>query len=64
MNTYKIIRFYQGSNPSKVIESGLTLEEAQRHCGDPETLSSTAASEQAKEHTKKHGNWFDGYEKE
>ena len=46
--TYKIIRFkFAGKN--RVIERGLTLEEAQEHCSDEKT----------------HGDgWFDGYEEE
>lgn len=47
--TYKIIRFYQDDRPSEVIETGLTLEEAQEHCQSDTT----------------HGpGWFDGYERE
>jgi hypothetical protein len=46
--TYKIIRFrFQGEN--EVIETGLTLDEAQEHCQREDT----------------HGDgWFDGYERE
>lgn len=47
-NTYKIVRFhFQGDN--EVIETGLTLEQAQAHCQRDDT----------------HGDgWFDGYEQE
>lgn len=54
---YKIVRHYypKGRNswgepnhrPNRTIETGLTLEEAQAHCSDPET--------------RKEGEWFDGY---
>jgi hypothetical protein len=49
MQTYKIVRFYAPHlhRESKVIKTGLTLEEAQEHCNDPDT--------------KKEGEWFDGY---
>jgi hypothetical protein len=57
---YKIVRFYeQGGH--RVIKRGLTLEEAQAHCQDPETSSSTATNAAAKRRTRRLGNWFDGY---
>ena len=50
--TYRIKRFcFDESSPEhhKVIETGLTLDEAQEHCQRPDT----------------HGDgWFDGYEEE
>lgn len=46
--TFRIVRFSQDA-PRQVIETGLTLEEAQAHCNDETT----------------HGQgWFDGYEAE
>lgn len=48
MTTYKILRF-DLHQPTRVIATGLSLEEAQAHCRD--------------EHT--HGDgWFDGYTEE
>ena len=48
--SYKIIRFFKDSNkPNKVILTGLTLEQAQNHCRDPDTSGD---------------GWFDGYTKE
>ena len=42
---YKIIRFrFDGNN--RTVKRGLTLEEAQEHCQDPETSGD---------------GWFDGY---
>lgn len=47
---YKIIRFYKDSNkPNRVILTGLTLEQAQNHCQDPDTSGD---------------GWFDGYDEE
>lgn len=48
--TYKIVRFYQDPNLAKyVVETGLTLDEAQEWCSRDDT----------------HGDdWFDGYERE
>jgi hypothetical protein len=65
MATYKIVRFFQDGNvPSEVIVRGLTLEQAQAHCQDPETSSSTATGEAAQRRTEQFGPWFDGYEEE
>lgn len=65
MATYKVRRFY--ANPeyaSETVETGLTLEQAQAHCQDPETSSSTATSAEALERTRRYGAWFDGYDEE
>jgi len=48
----------------RVVKTGLTLDEAQAHCSDPETSSSTATSVKALELTATHGPWFDGYDNE
>jgi hypothetical protein len=65
METYKIVRFYGDSTRSReVVTRGLTLEQAQEHCNDPETSSSTATSDAAVERTRLFGAWFDGYEEE
>lgn len=47
MRTYKIVRFFKDHDKdSEVIDTGLTLEEAQAHCQREDT----------------HGEgWFDGY---
>lgn len=39
MKTYEIIRFYAPGidRPNETIQTGLTLEEAQEHCNDPDT---------------------------
>tara|TARA_B100000513_G_C11796368_1_gene150326 strand:- start:127 stop:573 length:447 start_codon:yes stop_codon:yes gene_type:complete len=48
--TYKIIRFFRDDNkPNRVILTGLTLEQAQNHCQDPDTSGD---------------GWFDGYNEE
>ena len=57
---YKIVRYFSnGSN--RTIYSRLTLEEAQAHCRNPETSSSTATGYAARKRTEQHGPWFDGY---
>jgi hypothetical protein len=63
MDKYKIVRGYmQGGK--RTIASGLTLEEAQAHCRDPETSSRTCTKASNKKRTKQRGPWFDGYERE
>lgn len=62
MTTYKIVRYYQrDGRRNRVIKRGLTLEEAQAHCNDPETSSTTATRAAAKRLTENRGAWFDGY---
>ena len=57
---YQIVRMYFKGG-KRIIAHGLTLEEAQEHCSDPETSSSTCKN---KSREKKLGPWFDGYEEE
>tara|TARA_B100001094_G_scaffold187628_1_gene181856 strand:+ start:12329 stop:12502 length:174 start_codon:yes stop_codon:yes gene_type:complete len=57
MVRYKIIRQrYNGNNTT--VKKGLTLEEAQAHCRNPETSGSTCSD------MKKRGMWFDSYTEE
>jgi len=65
MNTYKIVRMYfNRPGHRRTIVRGLTLEEAQQHCSDPETSSPTCTGATAKRRTRTSGPWFDGYEEE
>ena len=60
---YRVVRFYQsGTYRRRTIISRCTLAEAQSHCHDPETSSSTATSAAAHRRTRRQGQWFDGYE--
>ena len=60
MTTYKIVRFYQDDDSDdEVIATGLTLEQAQAHCEDPEAGSTATRAAEAV--TRRAGNWFDGY---
>lgn len=60
---YKIVRnYFKGGQ--RVIIRGLTLEEAQQHCQDPETSSSTCTKHHNRLRTKRLGPWFDGYTEE
>jgi hypothetical protein len=60
MTKYDIVRYHFKSGQT-VIKEGVTLEEAQEHCGDPETSSTTCTSEENRRYTEQHGAWFDGY---
>jgi len=61
MTSYKIVRMFLNGSP-RVVKRGLSLEEAQAHCQDPETSSRTCKKRSAVELTKAMGPWFDGYE--
>ena len=64
MEKYKIVRSFLFGFGNRVVKRGLTLEEAQRHCSDPETSSRTARGKTARARTKAKGPWFDGYERD
>ena len=56
--TYQINRYYQNNKYiTKVMRTGLTLEEAQKWCNDPETSSRTCIRRTNVE-------FFDGYVEE
>ena len=61
---YKIVRMFKDSPKRMTMATGLTLEEAQAHCRDPETSSSTATGLAETILIKNFGPWFDGYEEE
>lgn len=59
---YKIVRNYRDASfMNRVVRRGLTLEEAQAHCSDPETSSSTCKGRAGRVRTARYGPWFDGY---
>ena len=64
MQTYTITRLFRDSPNRTIVKRGLTLEEAQAHCSDPETSSSTCTSAEGKRRTKRSGPWFDSYSAE
>lgn len=61
---YKIVRsyFHYEKYGKRTIARGLTLEEAQAHCRDPETSSRTCTSSKARKRTRERGPWFDGFQ--
>lgn len=63
--TYKIVRMFRDRDrPSEVLATGLTLEEAQTWCRDPETSWRTCTRGDRIAITERHGPWFDAYTKE
>lgn len=63
--TYRIVRhFFAGRVQRRGLPSGLSLEQAQAHCQDLNTSSTTAWKTSAIQRTKRYGAWFDGYEQE
>lgn len=65
MAKYKIVRCYFNAGiRSRVMQTGLTLEQAQAHCNDPETSSRTATSKAGRATTRRVGKWFDSYTEE
>lgn len=64
MSTYKIVRKYFKGHPSETLDTGLSLEEAQAHCSDPETSSSTCTTLVGLQRTEDMGPWMDVYYKE
>lgn len=61
--SYRIVRHYERGG-RRTIERGLSLDEAQAHCSNPETSSRTATGGAARRVTRRNGPWFDGYEKD
>ncbi len=59
---YKIVRNYRDSYKKRTIKTGLTLEQAQAHCSNPETSSSTCTNAEGRRRTARNGPWFDGYQ--
>ena len=62
--SYKIVRMFEGDEPTRTIKRCLTLKEARDHCRDPETSSSTCKGITGIELTDQFGRWFDGFEDE
>lgn len=65
--SYKIVRQYfdrERAPNRRTVKTGLTLEQAQAHCNDPETSSSTCKKAAGKRRTRMYGPWFDGYTEE
>jgi hypothetical protein len=65
MPTYKVQRLYfRRPGVKRTLKTGLTLNQAQAHCSDPETSSSTCILAKNRRHTEQYGPWFDSYTEE
>lgn len=63
--TYKIIRMYFSDDfATETLRTGLTLEEAQEWCSNPEGSSSTCTLAEGLRRTASRGPWFEGYEED
>lgn len=49
---------------SRRLRNGDPQEEAQAHCQDPQTSSSTCTSKTGRARTRRLGAWFDGYQED
>jgi len=59
--TYRIVRSFRDSDRRVTVATGLTQEQAQAHCSNPETSSSTCTNSVGKARTRRSGPWFDGW---
>lgn len=60
---YNVVRFYfNRPGRRRIIRERVTLAEAQAHCQNPNTSSSTCTDRAGKARTRRIGRWFDGYE--
>jgi len=62
--SYKVVRRFSNNGRKYTVHRGLTEQEAQEICRNPESSWKTATSKTAKQRTKKYGPWFDGYDVE
>ena len=61
-NVYR--RYFKQPGSKRLILAHVHIADAQAHCNNPETSSSTCKSSGCKLRTKHMGPWFDSYEKE
>jgi len=61
---YKVQRVFFNGYKTQTLKKGLSLEEAQKHCKDPETSSSTCTNAKGLRRTKVSGPWFDSWTQE
>jgi len=62
--TYGVTRLFRDSPDRIEQRTGLSLKEAQEHCRNPETSSSTASERTLMHVGESRGPWFDCYEVE
>ncbi len=71
MATYEIVRYYEDDRRPRVMQRGLSEEQARKWCNDPETSSYTAKAPRGCEGKEKRidkwhdekRHWFDAFRK-
>lgn len=63
-DTYKIVRKFKDTGRQYTLYTGVTLEQAQAHCSNPESSSYHCEKPHNRRRTKVHGIWMDVYYKE
>lgn len=58
---WKVVRHFLRSGRKVTIRRFALLSDAQAHCKNPETSSSTCTSAAGRKRTRRSGPWFDGY---
>ena len=58
---YNIVRHFLKSGRKFIIKSNLSLDEAKRHCSDPDMSSRTCTCKEGRMRTRRSGMWFDGF---
>ncbi len=59
---YSVYRYFRDiPGKRQTVKARVTLTEAQAHCSDPETSSSTCTGRAGLARTRRFGAWFDGY---
>ena len=61
MTKYKIVRQFFNTNRKLTVKTNVSLKEAQAHCHNPQTSSTTCTDKNGKERTKRYGRWFDQF---
>ena len=59
---YYIIRVFKGDKKTRKVRTGLTLAEAQDHCGSVDSHSDTCTTSAGKRRTRVYGGWMDCYD--
>jgi hypothetical protein len=62
--TYATVLFFLDDYPAEVLETDLSLEEAQTIANDPENSSKSCTTASGRKRTKEKGAWFIGYRRE
>lgn len=60
--TYDVRCYFKDDHtPSRIVETGLSREQAEAICQDPDNNSKTTTTSEGKAVTRKYGEWFFGF---